>query len=110
MKYLAYLGETVLTSDRVGDAVLDYARALVAEQTTDVIDIPVLIDHEQTVASMLIGPGSPLMLLDVDEPDEPLDDGTALSLLRTKRAGLGPHRAYPSESLVDDRVLSYEFL
>lgn len=111
MKYVAYLGETVLTSDGVGDAVLDYARALVAEQAADVVDIPVLVDHTQSVASMLIGPGSPLMLLEVEDRDEPLEDQSAIEQINAKKSALGPRRALPSDTLVaDDRVLSFDYL
>ena len=111
MKYVAYLGETVLTSDGVGDAVMDYARDLVVDGSADVVDIPVLVDHSATVARMLIGYGSPMMVLEVDDRDIPLDDEAAIAELRKKSAALGPHHARPTEPIIaDPSSLAFDYL
>jgi hypothetical protein len=111
MKHVAYLGETVLTSDEVGAAVLDYARALVNEHTADVVDIPVLVDHIQTTASMILGPGSPLMVFEVEDQNEPMEDASAIADLKAKRAALGPHRARPSEPFAADAAaITFDYL
>ena len=111
MKYGASLGETVLTTDGVGDAVVEYARALVADNSADVIDIPVVVDDSEVIASLLIGPGSPLLVVDAVNGERPLKDETAIARMRAKTAALGPHRARASESFVaDQRALTFDYL
>lgn len=111
MKYVSYLGETVLTTDGVGDAVVEYARALVADKSADVVDIPVVVDDEETTASLLIGPASPLMVVEASDHETPLKDDLAIARMHARMAALGPHRARPSESFIaDQRALSYDFL
>jgi len=111
MKYLSYLGETVLTTDGVGEAVIAYARALVADRSADVIDIPVVVDEEESTASLLIGPGSPLMMVEATDGEKVLADETSIARMRAKIAALGPHRARPWEGFVTDQgELAYDFL
>jgi hypothetical protein len=111
MKYVSYLGETVLTTDGVGDAVVEYARALVADKSADVVDIPVVVDNAEATASLLIGPGSPLMVVNAKNHEMVLKDETAIARMRAKIAALGPHRARPSESFVaDQRALTFDYL
>jgi hypothetical protein len=111
MKYLSYLGETVLTTDGVGEAIVAYARALVADKSADVVEIPVVLDEEESTASLLLGPSSPLMLVEAQDHEKVLKDETAIARMRAKMAALGPHRARPSESFVSDqRALTYDFL
>jgi hypothetical protein len=111
MKYVAYLGETVLTTDGVGDAVVEYARALVADNSADVIDIPVVVDNSEETASLLIGPGSPLLVVKAANNERPLRDATAIARMHAKIAALGPHRARPSESFIaDQRALTFDYL
>ena len=111
MKYLSYLGETVLTTDGVGEAVVEYARALVADKSADVVDIPVVLDEEESTASLLLGPGSPLMVVEAQDCEKVLKDANAIARMRAKMAALGPQRARPSESFIaDHRALNYDFL
>jgi hypothetical protein len=111
MKYLWYLGETVLTTDGVGDAVVDYAKALVADKSADVVDIPVVVDHAECTASLLIGPASPLIVVEAIDNEMSLKDTTAIARMRAKIAALGPHRARPSQPpIADSTDLSFDYL
>ena len=98
MKYVTYSGETVLTTDGVGTAIVEYARALVADKSTDVVDIPVVLNHAEATASLLIGPASPLIVVEAENHEMALKDTTAIERMHAKMAALGPHRARPSES------------
>ncbi|HEX4443056.1 MAG TPA: hypothetical protein VHZ81_05755 [Galbitalea sp.] len=111
MKYVAYAGETVLTTDGVGDAVVAYARALVADKSVDVVDIPVVVDEAEATASLLIGPGSPLLVVTAADHELSLRDETAIAKMRGKIAALGPHRVRASESFIaDQRALTFDYL
>jgi hypothetical protein len=111
MKYLSYLGETVLTTDGVGDAVIEYARALVADKSADVVDIPVVVDDEEMTASLLIGPSSPLMVVEAIDHEKALKDDQVIARMHALTVALGPHRARPSESFIADLgALTYDFL
>lgn len=111
MKYLSYLGETVLTTDGVGNAVIEYARALVADKSADVVDIPIVVNDEETTASLLIGPSSPLIVVEADDHEKALDDDLVIARMHALTLALGPHRARPSESFVaDQHALTYDFL
>jgi hypothetical protein len=111
MKYLSYLGETVLTTDGVGDAVVELTRALMADGSADIVDIPVVVDNEESVASLLIGPASQLIVVSCRDEERTLKDQPAIAWMRARIAALGPHRARPSESFVaEPQLLTYDYL
>jgi hypothetical protein len=61
MMTLHYIGESVLLTDDVCDALLRYARALAETQGSDVVTVPVLTaDGEPRSAEFLLGPASQL--------------------------------------------------
>jgi hypothetical protein len=109
MRILSYSGESVLTTDGVGEAVVDYARALIAENSTDVVDIPVLFDDEELTASMVIGPASPLLVTPARDRDVRLGDELTIARLRARTAALGPHCIVPADSQPADDV-AYDYL
>jgi hypothetical protein len=109
MRILSYSGESVLTTDGVGEAVVDYARALIAENSTDVVDIPVILDDEELMASMVIGPASPLLVTPARDRDVALRDELTIERLRAKTAALGPHRIVPVDAQPTDD-LAYDYL
>jgi hypothetical protein len=111
MRIVSYLGESVVTTNGVGEAVVDYARALIAENSVDLVDIPVVFDNQQSMASMVLGPASQLIVVPSHDPDVNLGDELTIARLRAKTAALGPHIVVPSESGVLDRdELTYDFL
>jgi len=109
MRILSYSGESVLTTDGVGEAVVNYARALIADHSTDVVDIPVIFDDEEITASMVIGPASQLMVVPSRSREFALRDELTIARLRAKTAALGPHRIVPTAVNPSDDV-SHEFL
>jgi hypothetical protein len=109
MRILSYSGESVLTTDGVGEAVVDYARALIADNSTDVVDIPVIFEDEEQMASMVIGPASQLMVAPAHDHDVALRDEMAIARLRAKTKALGPHPVVPTEAQSTDD-LSYDYL
>jgi hypothetical protein len=111
MRILSYSGESVVTTDRVGEAVVDYVRALIAVNSTDVVDIPVLFDERESSASLVLGPTSPLMVCPCHDVDVDLQDDLAIARMHARAAALGPHEVVPlaSGELVHDE-LSFDFL
>ena len=100
-----------MTTDGVGEAIVDYARALIAENSADVVDIPVVLDDEELTASMVIGPSSQLLVVPSHDAEVALRDELTIARLRAKTAALGPHRVVPSEDGVTYRdELAYDFL
>jgi hypothetical protein len=111
MRIVSYSGESVLTTDGVGEAVVDYARALIADNSTDVVDIPVVFDDEEVIASMVIGPASQLIVVPAKVNDFRLRDELTIKRIRAKIAALGPHRILPTQAVpVSHDDLSYDFL
>jgi hypothetical protein len=116
MKILSYSGESVLTSDRIGDAVIDYARALAAENAADVIDIPVVNEggtgpDAQGIARLLVGPTSQLIIIPAHGSDVRIRDSVELEALRAKLDALTPSRITASDDQTwwEDQ-LGFEFL
>jgi hypothetical protein len=111
MRILSYSGESVVTTDGVGEAIVDYARALIADNSADVVDIPVVFDDEELTASMVIGPASQLLVAPSHDADVALRDELTIARLRAKTAALGPHTVLPCESGPIDRdELAFDFL
>jgi hypothetical protein len=112
MKILSYSGETVVVSDRMGDAVVDYAQALAAQKAADVIDIPVADAEGNATARLLIGPSSQIISLPSHEPDVDLADGDAVQQLRAKIRALAPVRSYAvrSDTWRDETTDDLDFL
>jgi hypothetical protein len=111
MRILSYSGESVVTTDRVGEAVIDYARALIADNSADVVDIPVVFDQRELTASLVLGPTSQLMVVPSHDADVELTDELTIARLHAKIAALGPHEVVPSESsTLDGDQLAFDFL
>jgi hypothetical protein len=111
MRIVSYSGESVLTTDGVGEAVVDYARALIADNSTDVVDIPVVFEDEESMASMVLGPTSQLFVAPAHAHDVKLRDELIIRRLRSKIAALGPHRVMPTAAApVTQDDMTYDFL
>jgi hypothetical protein len=103
MRIVSYAGEAVLTTNRVGDAVVDYARALIADNSTDVVDIPVLFENEELMASMVLGPATQLIVVPARDIEVQLRDEMTIARLRAKIKALGPHRVLPIDPAILER-------
>jgi hypothetical protein len=111
MRILSYSGESVVTTDGVGEAVVDYARALIAHRSADLIDIPVLFDDEELMASLVLGPASQLIVVPSHDLDVQLRDEMTIARLRAKTAALGPHTVVPTDSgAIEHEELTFDFL
>jgi hypothetical protein len=111
MRILSYSGETVVTTDRVGEAVIDYARALIADNSADVVDIPVVFEDQELTASLVLGPASQLMVVPSHEADIELRDELPIARLRSKIAALRPHEIVPSDAgLLKRDEVAFDFL
>jgi hypothetical protein len=111
MMILSYSGEAMLTTDRLGVAVIDYARALVEANAADVVEVPVVWDRGEAVARLLIGPMSQLVALPTGDAEVELDDERAVAAIRAKIEARGPSHALPSDaSPWDQFALVYDFL
>jgi hypothetical protein len=111
MMILAYSGESIVTSDRMGNAVVDYARALVTRNAADVVDVPVVLNEAVATARLLIGPTSQLIAVPADEAEVPLDDAVAIAEIEARIEAMEPHRLVMSKaSPWDQFALVYDFL
>jgi hypothetical protein len=74
MKRIYYSSGSVLTGDRIAEAVIEYAEVLALRDTSDTIDVPIsLAGGGVGRAQLLIGPASQLVLVPAEsEPDEDL--------------------------------------
>jgi hypothetical protein len=62
MKRIIYGGGSILTGDRIADALLDYAAVLARAGTADHVRVPALAaDDEPTVFDIVLGPASQIM-------------------------------------------------
>jgi hypothetical protein len=81
---VTYAGESFLTGEAIGDAVLSYARKLAINEHADTVSIPGLLeDGSPTTVELLIGPASQIVLaqVDSDHPD-PIDASVVEELTR----------------------------
>ncbi|MGV9194413.1 hypothetical protein ACQ143_08725 [Microbacterium sp. MC2] len=65
MKDILIAGHRILTTDDVADAVIGYARALVSNGATDLVEFPTLYNGEAGRCTLLLGTGS-LAVVDAD--------------------------------------------
>jgi hypothetical protein len=111
MRILSYSGESVVTTDRVGEAVIDYARALIADNSADVVDIPVVFEDRELTASIVLGPASQLMVVPSHDADRELRDELTIARLRSKIAALRPHEIVPTDAgLLESVEVAFDFL
>jgi hypothetical protein len=98
MKILSYSGETVVTTDVLSDAVVEYARALAVDNAADVIDIPVVAGEGQGTARLLIGPSSQIISRPSGDKDVDLPDAPVIADIRRRIGALGPQHARATSS------------
>jgi hypothetical protein len=83
MKHIQYDRSTILTSDDVADAVIEYAAALAGGNRADTVKIPaVAADGTMTTTKVLIGPSSQLVVEDADEDELEGEDAEFVARLR----------------------------
>jgi len=72
MKHIHYDGSVVTTGNEIAEAVIEYAAMLGANGKSDTVDVPTFDEHgTATVATLLIGPASQIVV--DDAPDDELE-------------------------------------
>lgn len=72
MKHIHYDGSIVTTGDAIAEAVIEYAAVLGANGRSDTVNVPTFDEHgTSTVATLLIGPASQIVI--DDAPDDELE-------------------------------------
>lgn len=89
MQLIFYAGGAFLTGDDITDALIDYSRALGAEDKADVIRIPIIGDDGlASVATFLIGPASQIATKLVRSSHDDPNDPELVQRLRTLTAAV----------------------
>jgi hypothetical protein len=90
VKHIKYDSSTILTSDDVADAVIEYAAALAGGDRADTVDVPAVAhDGTMTTTKILIGPSSEIVVEDADEDELELENGTFVARLRAAASTFG---------------------
>lgn len=78
MLQLHYSDSSVVTSDDIGHALLEYARVLADNQAADVVTIPVIEERGISYSMILIGPSSQLYTTPLGPDSAELNHASAL--------------------------------
>jgi hypothetical protein len=90
MKHIRYDSATILTSDDVADAVIEYAAALSGGDRADTVAVPAVAhDGTMTTTKILIGPSSELVVEDADEDELELENDEFVERLRAAAQSFG---------------------
>jgi hypothetical protein len=84
MKLITTTLGSYITGDEIADAVLDYSHALARDQATDLVDIPVLVDHSTARLRLTIGWLVPLHSLGTTSTQPEIVDHAATNDLRSR--------------------------
>lgn len=75
MKTIIYAGGELVTGDDIAAALLRYGEALAESSAAETVEIPVLeADGSRTIATVLIGPASQIMMVEAHTDFEELVD------------------------------------
>lgn len=100
MKRIYYASGSVVTSDRTADAVVAYAQALAARESSDTIDIPIFAAGAHAGrAQLVVGPASQLMVVTEDPWHEAFEDEGTLDLLARRTEGLLRPKGRPVDQI-----------
>lgn len=92
MRTIAYLSQVLVTDDTIAELVIDYARSLALNGTSDTVSIPTVgSDGTPAEVELLLGPASQMMSSTTDSPHVDLDAAAAIEEIRRKIARLTPH-------------------
>ncbi|OII09094.1 hypothetical protein [Curtobacterium sp. MCBA15_008] len=90
MKHIQYDGSTILTSDDVADAVIEYAAALAGGDRADTVAVPAVADDgTMTTTKILIGPSSEIVVEDTEEDDLEVEQEEFVARLRAAAETFG---------------------
>lgn len=90
---MIYGENKVMTGDEIAEAVLAYAAALGESGTTDIVEIPASdADGVGTVAEVLLGPASQVMVEPAPDDELEPDDTDLVNELQRRTAAVGGAR------------------
>lgn len=90
MKHIHYDSSTILTSDDVADAVIEYAAALSGGDRADTVAVPAVADDgTMTTTKILIGPSSEIVVEDAEEDELEVEDDEFVARLRAAARTFG---------------------
>jgi NADPH:quinone reductase-like Zn-dependent oxidoreductase len=100
MKHIRYNGVSILASDDVADAVIEYAAALASSGRADTVPVPTTgPDGSPTTAKILIGPSSEVVVEDAE--DDELETEAPDFVARLRAAAASFQDAGPVHAAVD---------
>lgn len=103
MKRIFYASGSVITGDRMADAIVHYAEVLSQQDSSDTIDIPITLSSgEAGRAQVLLGPGSQLVVVPEEGAAEEPEDLETITELESRARTHGSPR--PQASGEDDRA------
>lgn len=103
MKRIFYASGSVVTGDRMANAIVHYAEVLAQRDASDTIDIPITLSSgESGRAQVLLGPGSQLVVVPEEGTDERPEDEDTIAELERRARSHGSPRALASDE--DDRA------
>ncbi|MDM7892813.1 hypothetical protein [Curtobacterium caseinilyticum] len=90
MKHIRYDSSSILTSDDVADAVIEYAAALAGGDRADTVAIPAVADDgTMTTTKILIGPSSEIVVEDAEDDELEVEDDEFVRRLRAAARTFG---------------------
>jgi hypothetical protein len=102
MKRVYYASGSVLTSDRMAEAIVRYAGAFAMRDGSDVIDIPISLgDGRAARAQLLIGPASQFVVIPEAEAQEGPEDEATIKDLAQRARLLSSPRPHASDESTD---------
>lgn len=93
MRRITYAGTSLLTGNDLAESLLDYARALAAQGSSDTVFLPArTASGSVEQVEILIGPASQLVSEPADLEGPEIVDTDAVADLRRRSAETGPRR------------------
>ena len=93
MKHIHYDGSIVTTGNAIAQAVIEYAAVLGANGRSDTVNVPTFDEHgTSTVATLLIGPASQIVLDDAPDDELEPEDPEFVERLRAASRAAGDER------------------
>jgi hypothetical protein len=97
MKRIFYSSGSVVTGDRIAEAVIRYAKVLALRDDSDTIDVPIALESGRVDrAQLLIGPSSDLAVVPEESDMEDPEDSETLAELERQIVLHGNTRPQPS--------------
>jgi len=102
MKRILYSGGSVVTGDRVANAVLEYASELARQESSDTLQIPSVTEAGSAGRTqLLLGPASQFIVEEVETSVEDPTDEELVESIREKTAHLQAPKPVASSDLTD---------